>query len=57
MAPQILCNSPDEFVVSRTREVMLYMDSKNPKVAAAGIEIRTGKKWSAKKELGKAEEQ
>ena len=46
----------EEFVVSRTREVMLYRDSKDPKVATAGIEVRTGKKWCAKKELGNAEE-
>ena len=46
----------EEFVVSRTREVMLYRDSKDPKVAAAGIEVLTGRKWSAKKELGNAEE-
>ena len=44
----------EEFVVSRTREAMLYRNSKNLKVAAAGIEVRTGKKWSAKKELGEA---
>ena len=43
----------EEFVVSRTREVMLYRDSK---VAAGGIEIRTGRKWSAKNEVGNAEE-
>ena len=35
---------------------MLYRDSKNPKVATAGIEVRTGRKWRAKKELGNAEE-
>ena len=46
----------EEFVVSRTREAMLYRDSKDLNVAAAGIEVCTGRKWSAKKELGKAEE-
>ena len=46
----------DEFVVSQTKEAMLYRDSKDPKVAAAAIEVRTGRKWSAKKELGNAEE-
>ena len=35
---------------------MLYRDSKDPKVAAAGIEVCTGRKWSAKKEMGNAEE-
>ena len=51
----------EEFVISRTREAMLYKDSKDSKVAATGIEVRTGRKWNAKKkkkkkELGKAEE-
>ena len=45
----------EEFVVSRMREVMLFRDSKDPKVATAGIEVRTGRKWRAKKELGNAE--
>ena len=35
-----------------TREVMLYKD---PKVAAAGIKVCTGMKWSAMKELGKGD--
>ena len=34
---------------------MLYRDSKDSKVAAVGIEVRTGRKWNAKKELGNAE--
>ena len=46
----------EEFVVSRTREVMLYRDLKDPKVVTVGIELRTGRKWCAKKELGNAEE-
>ena len=46
----------EEFVVSRTREAMMYRYSKDPKVAAAGTEVRTGRKWRAKKELGKSEE-
>ena len=46
----------EECVVSRTREAISYSDSKDPKVAAAGIEVRTGRIWSAKKELGNAEE-
>ena len=45
----------EEFVVSRTREAMMYRFSKDPKDVAAGIKVRTGRKWSAKKELGKAE--
>ena len=35
---------------------MLSRDSKDPKVAATGIKIQTGRKWSAKKELWKVEE-
>ena len=34
---------------------MLYRGSKDLKVATAGIEVCTGRKRSAKKELGKAE--
>ena len=46
----------EEFMVSRTRETMQYRDSKDPKVSAAGVEVRTGRKWSATKELQVAEE-
>ena len=43
----------EEFVASRTREATMYRYSKDSKVVAAGIEVCTGRKWSAKKELGK----
>ena len=33
-----------------------YTESEDPKVAAAGIQIRSGRKWSAKRELQVAEE-
>ena len=46
----------EEFVVSQMREVMLYRDLKDPKVSTAGVEVRTGRRWCAKKELGNAEE-
>ena len=46
----------EEFKVSRTREAIMYRNSKDPKVAKAGIEIRTGRKWSATDELRLAEE-
>ena len=46
----------EEFVWSRTREAMMYSFSNDTKVVAAGIEVHTGRKWRAKKELGKAEE-
>ena len=35
----------EEFKVSRTREVLLYRDSADRKVASAGVEVRTGRKW------------
>lgn len=37
----------EEFMVSRTREALLYRDSRDPKVSAAGIKVRTGRKWKA----------
>ena len=46
----------EEYRVTKVREAMLYRDSKDPKVAAAGIESKTGKKWNARKELEVAEE-
>ena len=46
----------EEFVVTRTREAIMYRDSRDLKVAGAGIEIRTGRKWSAVRELKVAEE-
>ena len=46
----------EEFGVSWMREAMKYKYSKDPKVAVAGIKVYTGRKWSAKKELRKAEE-
>ena len=45
----------EEFMVSRTREAYQYKYSEDPKVAGAGIEIKTGRKWSAAKELEIAE--
>ena len=47
----------EEFVVSQTREAMIYRYSKDSNVVAAGIEVCTGRKWSAKKELCNAKEQ
>lgn len=37
----------EEFIVSHTREALLYRDSRDPKVAAAGNEVRTDGKWRA----------
>ena len=39
-----------EFVVSRTREAMTYWYSKDLKVAVAGIEVHTGRKWKERTE-------
>ena len=38
------------------KEATLYRDSRDQKVSGAGIEIRTGRKWSAARELKVAEE-
>ena len=46
----------EELKVSRTREAIMYKNSKDSKVANAGISIHTGKKWDAGKELQSAEE-
>lgn len=37
----------EEFKVTRTREVLMYRDSRDPKVAQAGVVVKTGRKWSA----------
>lgn len=34
-------------MVSQMRETLLYGDSRDPKVAAAGIKVRTGRKFTA----------
>ena len=46
----------EEFVVTRTREAILYRDSRDLKVSGAGIEIHTGRKWGAVREMKVAEE-
>ena len=46
----------EEFVVTHTREALLYRDSRDLKVSGAGIEIRSGRKWSTDRELKVAEE-
>lgn len=46
----------EEFVISRTREVLQCRDSKEAKRSAAGIELRTRRKWISGSELGSAEE-
>lgn len=34
-------------MVSRSRELLQYWESSDPRVALAGIEVRTGRKWRA----------
>ena len=46
----------EEFVVTYTREVLLYRDSKDLKLSGAVTELCTGRKWSAVRELKVAEE-
>ncbi|XP_049336392.1 uncharacterized protein LOC125802421 [Astyanax mexicanus] len=45
----------EEFMVARTREALQYRDSKDSKVSAAGIEVRTGRKWKAREAVKLAE--
>ncbi len=44
----------EEFKVLRSREVLQYQESKDPKVVEAGIQVRTGRKWRASEEVQKA---
>lgn len=37
----------EEFMVTYTREVLQYTESGDPKVAPAGIGVKTGRKWRA----------
>ena len=46
----------EKYMVTKTREVMMFKNSKDPKVATACIEVRTGRKWNASLELEIAEE-
>lgn len=45
----------EEFMVTRTREVLQYRESCNPKVSQAGIKVRTGRKWRAAEAVEVAE--
>ena len=45
----------EEFMVTRAREVLQYRESKDLKVSQVGIEVRTGRKWSAQKAVDQAE--
>jgi len=37
----------EEFKVTQAREVLMYKDSDDPKVAQAGVLVKSGRKWSA----------
>ena len=51
-ALRLPCSSlVEEFKITNTRDLLQYAESEDPKVAAAGIQIRSGRKWSAKREL------
>lgn len=45
----------EEFKVTRTREVLMYRDSSDPKVAQAGMAVKTGREWSAQTAVLEAE--
>ncbi|XP_041920594.1 uncharacterized protein LOC121684601 [Alosa sapidissima] len=45
----------EEFMVTRTREALQYRESRDEKVASAGIQVRTGRKWRAVEALEVAE--
>ena len=46
----------DDGLISITTILLQYRESRDPKVAAAGIQTRSGRKWSAEEELRVAEE-
>jgi hypothetical protein len=45
----------EEFKVSKARLLLTLRDSKDKSVSDAGIEVRTGRKWSAKRAVTEAE--
>ena len=56
-ALRLPCSSlVEEFKITKIRELLQYTESEDPKVVAAGIQIRSDRKWSAKRELQVAEE-
>jgi len=44
-----------EVMVTRTREVLQYIESCDPKVTQAGIEVKTRQKWRAAEAVDAAE--
>ena len=45
----------EEFKVTEVRQHLMLRDSKDEKVRTARVEIKTGRKWSTRKTIGKAE--
>lgn len=45
----------EEFKVTRAREVLMYRNSADDKVASAGILVKTGRKWQAHEAVSRAE--
>ena len=43
----------EEYMVTKTREVIMFKKSKEPRVVTAGIEVCTGRRWNASFELQK----
>lgn len=41
----LISNLNEEFMMSRTRQVLQYWESSDPKVSQASIDVRTGRKW------------
>lgn len=50
-----LSSLEEEFKIIRTKEMLKYRESNGPKVAKAGIEMGTGRKWQEEKALLQAE--
>lgn len=50
-----LSSLSEESKVIRSREVMMYRDSTDLKVASAGIYVKTGRNWQAHKGISRAE--
>ena len=45
----------EDFKTGKTRLIMTLKDSRDEKVSRVGVEVRTGRKWSATKAVDKAE--
>ncbi|XP_063419448.1 uncharacterized protein LOC134702450 [Mytilus trossulus] len=57
-SPQLqlpLTSTLEEYKVSKSRLVMTLRDSKDSKISEAGIQTRTGRKWSARTAVDQAE--